>query len=166
MFPCFATSMNPRCLGPCLCAVCVKVAATFLRAGCSISSDSNFFNNGLFADLSPSMNFLTASLTCTTSADVGRGMATSGGTGAGGPITTTGATPPRPGPCVVAGGTLVCGALCASASPAHVMLARPVIRMRTKRFMLLSFRDAVALECSSISNPAVAAVERQPEGLL
>ena len=136
MFPCFATSTNPSCLGPCLCAVCVKVAATFLRAGCSIKSGWNLFNRGLVEDVSLSMNFLTAALTCTNSSDVGRGMATSGGTGAGGPITTgTGTKPPRPVP----GAGVAGGAVCAKASPAQTTQAMPAAGMRTKRFMRMSF---------------------------
>ena len=68
------------------------------RAGCSSNSGSNFFSSGLVGDASPSMNFLTAALTCASSSAVGRGMVTSGGTGAGGPMTTgTGTKPPRPG---------------------------------------------------------------------
>ena len=89
MLPFFAISTKPSCRGPCRCVVCVKVAAVFSRGGCSIISDSNFFSSGLVDDVSASINFLSASLTCVSSAGVGRGIATSGGTGAGGPICIT-----------------------------------------------------------------------------
>ena len=78
------------------CVVCVNVAATFSRGGCRSISDSNFFRSGFDADVSASMNFESAALTCARSSGVGRGIATSGGTGAGGPI-VTGANP-RPWP--------------------------------------------------------------------
>src|SRR5258706_13834812 len=62
-----------------------------------MSSDSNFFKSGCVADRSASTKRFTASLTCASSAGVGRGIDTSGGSGADGP-TTTGAAAPRPAP--------------------------------------------------------------------
>ena len=111
MFPCFATSTNPTCLGPCLCTVCVKVAATFLRAGCSISSDSNFFNSGL-VDGPVAVDELLDRVVdlhqlLLMSDEEWRPPAAPAPADQSRPA---GTKPPRPGPCVVAGGTLVCGA--------------------------------------------------------
>src|SRR5262245_3723784 len=130
MSPRFAISTKPSCLGPCCWAVWVYVAATLRRGGCSRSSDSYFLSSGLADDLSESINFLTASFICVSSAGVGRGMATSGGTGAGGPITTgkgprpcaggTGAVAPPLVPCPAGAGD-VAGAPCAEATLAHAL---------------------------------------------
>src|SRR5262245_32420977 len=133
MSPFLAISTKPSCLGPCRWAVCVYVAATFRRGGCSRSNDSYFFSSGLADDLSESTSFLSASLTCVSSAAVGRGIATSGGTGAGGPITTTGSGPrpcagaagaagPPLVPCPAAGAVdEVGGAPCAQAMLDHTL---------------------------------------------
>src|SRR5262245_41282342 len=55
--------------------------------------DSYFFSVAADDDLSLAMNDLSASLICFSSAGSGRGMVTSGGTGAGGPIRTGGGAP-------------------------------------------------------------------------
>src|SRR5436190_11348073 len=69
------------------------------------------------------MNRVSASLICAISAAVGRGIATSGGTGAGGPM-MTGANPPRPPwPRPSAPGAWAVGAGWANAAPADMAIA-------------------------------------------
>ena len=131
MLPCLAVATNPSCRGPMRWLVCVNVAATFSRGGCRSISDSNFFSSGCADDLSLSMKRFSAALTCSSSAGVGRGIATSGGTGAGGPI-TTGAKPPRPAPGGPPGAT---PGACADAAPTQGPMAKRAMRTITRVVM-------------------------------
>ena len=96
MLPCLAMARRTlRAAGPCRWLVCVNVAATFRRGGCSSISGSNFFSSGCADDLSLSIKPLQRGVDLF---QLGRRRPRNGdfgGTGAGGPM-TTGAKPPRP----------------------------------------------------------------------
>ena len=116
----------------------------------------------LVGDLSASMNRFTAALTCASSSGVGRGMATSGGTGAGGPM-TTGATAAGPGP--GSGGAAAGAVACASATPddaTHTATPKPTERHAARRMHAVlsnraatgrrqAFNASTTLPCTSVS---------------
>ncbi len=109
----------------------MNVAATLSGCGRRSSSDSNFFNSDWADDVFESMNCFTASLTCASSAGLGRGMATANGTGAGGPITTT-------------------RGFCSPETEVHAPATnRALMTMEIDRFMTMSLRRSAALRYST-----------------